>query len=352
LNILLIRFSAMGDVALLSPVVFSALSQNPDLHITLLTRKTWQPLFPYHPRLHFEGVDFSPPNKGVRGIYCLWRRILALSPDVIIDEHDVLRTRLLRGLLFFSGKKVRVFQKGREEKSSWVKKKVKSAIPELQHTTERYADPLRALGYSLTIRPEDLPAYGRMSKPIEAILEKYPQSSLRIGIAPMAKHESKIWGIERVRQCMKILTEREPRVRFFLLGGKEDREILAQLGSTFDHCLNIAGLFTLDEELALIGQLHAVLSMDSANMHLAALCRTPVVSVWGGTHPNLGFSPLFNKQWLIQPELPCRPATVYGKVTESWQKECYETAFDKVSPDEVADKLFLAALSKQAGTKE
>jgi ADP-heptose:LPS heptosyltransferase len=183
LNILLIRFSAMGDVALLSPVVFSALSQNPDLHITLLTRKTWQPLFPYHPRLHFEGVDFSPPNKGVRGIYCLWRRILALSPDVIIDVHDVLRTRLLRGLLFFSEKKVMVFQKGREEKSSWVKKKVKSSIPELQHTTERYADPLRALGYSLTIRPEDLPAYGRMSKPIEAILEKYPQSSLRIGIA-------------------------------------------------------------------------------------------------------------------------------------------------------------------------
>lgn len=342
----------MGDVALLSPVVFSALSQNPDLHITLLTRKTWQPLFPHHSRLHFEGVDFSPPNKGVRGIYRLWRRILALSPDVIIDEHDVLRTRLLRGLLLLSGKKVRVFQKGREEKSSWVKKKVKSAIPELQHTTERYADPLRALGFSLTIRPEDLPAYGRMSGDMETLLQKYPQSSLRIGIAPMAKHESKIWGIDRVRKSMLLLQNMHPGVQFFLLGGKEDREILAQLGSTFNHCLNIAGLFTLDEELALIGQLHAVLSMDSANMHLSALCRTPVVSVWGGTHPNLGFSPLFNEKWIIQPDLPCRPASVYGKITRDWQKECYETAFSMVTPGEVAEKLNRAALSKQATPKE
>jgi ADP-heptose:LPS heptosyltransferase len=342
----------MGDVALLSPVVFSALSQNPDLHITLLTRKAWQPMFPHHPRLQFEGADFSPPNKGGRGIYHLWRRITELAPDVIIDEHDVLRTRLLRVLLFFSRKKVMVFHKGRREKSRWVKKRIKFGIPKLQHTTERYADPLRALGCTLTIRPEDMPEYGRMSKDIQTILEKCPQTGLRIGIAPLARHESKIWGIDRVQQSMQLLRHMNPDVQFFLLGGKEDKEILDELGTTVEGCLNVAGQFTLEEELALIGQLHAVLSMDSANMHLASLCRTPVVSVWGGTHPNLGFSPLFNEQWIIQPDLPCRPATVYGKVTESWQKACYETAFSMITPQEVAEALYQAALSKLKATRE
>ena len=52
-------------------------------------------------------------------------------------------------------------------------------------------------------------------------------------------------------------------------------------------------------------------------MHLASLTSTPVVSVWGPTHPFLGFSPLFNDEYIVQlneEELPCRPCSVYGKI--------------------------------------
>ncbi|RZL98110.1 MAG: glycosyl transferase family 1, partial [Pedobacter sp.] len=59
--------------------------------------------------------------------------------------------------------------------------------------------------------------------------------------------------------------------------------------------------------------LNVMISMDSANMHLASLQGIPVVSIWGGTHPFLGFygwrQPLANA---IQIDLPCRPSSVFG----------------------------------------
>lgn len=63
-----------------------------------------------------------------------------------------------------------------------------------------------------------------------------------------------------------------------------------------------------------MSRLDAMVSMDSANMHLASVVGTPVVSVWGATHPFAGFmgwgQPAENA---IQVEdLPCRPCSVYG----------------------------------------
>ena len=73
----------------------------------------------------------------------------------------------------------------------------------------------------------------------------------------------------------------------------------------------------LSAELALISRLDLMISMDSSNMHMAALCGTKVISIWGGTDPMAGFG-----AWM-QPdsysiripveELDCRPCTIYGK---------------------------------------
>ena len=69
----------------------------------------------------------------------------------------------------------------------------------------------------------------------------------------------------------------------------------------------------MNGELALMGQLDAMLSMDSANMHLASLVGTRVVSIWGGTHPYAGFLGWNQKESdCIQLDLPCRPCSVYG----------------------------------------
>ena len=63
-----------------------------------------------------------------------------------------------------------------------------------------------------------------------------------------------------------------------------------------------------------MSHLDVMLSMDSSNMHMASLTATPVVSVWGATHPYGGFmgwkQPAENA---IQADLDCRPCSIYGK---------------------------------------
>ena len=69
----------------------------------------------------------------------------------------------------------------------------------------------------------------------------------------------------------------------------------------------------MDAELALMSHLDVMVSMDSGNMHLASLVNTPVVSIWGATHPLAGFMGWGqSEQNAVQIDLSCRPCSVYG----------------------------------------
>jgi ADP-heptose:LPS heptosyltransferase len=102
----------------------------------------------------------------------------------------------------------------------------------------------------------------------------------------------------------------------------------------------MAGVFSLEEEIALMYQLDVMIAMDSFNMHLAALCDTKVVSVWGGTHHYAGFGPLNdNIKNIVEvdpQELPCRPCSVFGG------KPCHRgdwACLEQIEPTDVIAKL-------------
>ena len=83
--------------------------------------------------------------------------------------------------------------------------------------------------------------------------------------------------------------------------------------------------------------LDVMLSMDSANMHLASLVNIPVVSIWGATHPYAGF--MGWKQLpvnTVQLDLSCRPCSVYG------QKPCWRgdyACLRDIKPEQVIAKI-------------
>ena len=116
-----------------------------------------------------------------------------------------------------------------------------------------------------------------------------------------------------MEEVVKLLSA-DNRLRIFLFGGgKDETETLTQWASKYNHVFSCAGRFSFDEELALMSRLDVMLSMDSGNMHLASLVGTPVVSIWGATHPYAGFmgwnQPGKNA---LQVNMPCRPCSVYG----------------------------------------
>ena len=97
-------------------------------------------------------------------------------------------------------------------------------------------------------------------------------------------------------------------------GGKKEQEVLEGWAAKYPGVESVAGKYSLAEELEIIRGLRVMVSMDSANMHLASLVGTRVVSIWGATHPKAGFLGFGQSESdCVQRNLKCRPCSIYGK---------------------------------------
>jgi ADP-heptose:LPS heptosyltransferase len=306
-HILLIRFSALGDVAMTVPVVRNLLQQYPDLQVSFVSEPFMAPLFAGIDRLHFVGVSTKKEFRGLNGL----RRLAAqlrkeIDFDAVGDMHDVLRTKILRIFLFC--RQVAVIDKGRKEKKSLTRANHKKLRP-LKSGFQRYADVLAKLGYPVDLSIER----GLSPKATDANLGSFAQPGNRlIGIAPFARHAAKMYPLDKMKAVLTQLSS-DPVNRIILLGSPAEGDLLKEWESVGENVQSVAGKLSFRDELKLISQLNLMISMDSANMHLASLYGVPVVSVWGGTHPWLGFY-----GWgqdpdnAVQSNLPCRPSSVFG----------------------------------------
>lgn len=306
-HIFVFRFSALGDVAMAVPVVKLLLHQYPLVQVTFASVPFHKPLFENIERLHFYPVDLKKDFIGLKGLIRLARQIKKDIPfDAIADLHDVLRTKVIRNLL---GKKIAVIDKGRSEKRELTRKRNKK-LRQLKTSHQRYADVFEKLGYPVSLNIED----GLLSKSKdESLLPVSHQGNKFIGIAPFAKHDAKMYPLEKMRQVVELLKQ-EPSVHLFLFGSKAESMLMKEWISASLNIHLMAGKYSFEQELKVISQMDVMISMDSANMHLASLFGVPVVSVWGGTHPFLGFYGWGQKmENVVQSDLPCRPSSVFGK---------------------------------------
>ena len=300
-KILAYRFSAFGDVAMSVPVFKEFLEQNPSAEIHFVSRNNFKDLFNGIERIHFIGVDFDD-YKGVLGIRKLGKKLLKdIKPDYVADLHDVIRSKILDKIFQRHHLKVFKINKGKEEKEELTDVWNLNKKP-LKRTVERYADVFRAMGF-----------------PFELSHQLRPQNTQKsgIGIAPFAQHKGKMLPLEKSFEMAKILAEKHHL--YFFGGGKKEIEILNVWQQKIPNSTNLAGKLSLKQELEKIGELETMISMDSANMHLASLMGTRCVSVWGSTHPYAGFLGFgqSEKDIVQVRDLTCRPCSVFG------DKPCY-----------------------------
>ncbi len=292
------------------PVIRNLVNQDPDLHIYFVGQTYMQPLFAGLDRVQFYSVDIKK-WKGLRRIYQLSRQIKNdISFDAIADLHDSLRTKLLRFFLkgLFKKLPVAVIDKGRSEKEELTRPVNKKLRP-LKTTFQRYADVFAGIGLPLELNIEK-----GIAHPIKntELLPFENKGQKIIGVAPFARHAAKLYPLERMKEVVRILSQR-PGTEILLFGSKAEAELTGQWEKEMQHVYSVAGKKSFTEELNVISQLDIMISMDSANMHLAALFGVPVISIWGGTHPWLGFygwGQLMDNA--IQLDLPCRPSSVFG----------------------------------------
>lgn len=301
-RLLIMRFSAMGDVAMTVPVIWSVAQCNPELEITILTQQHLLPLFSWMPEnVTLHGVKLKDYG-GVLGLGKLYREVSRKGFDAIADIHDVLRTKYLRTRFRLSGKRVAVIDKGRKDKHALIG--AGETHEYLMPMFQRYVQVFKQLGieFSLMYEVPTIPADFQFPIHIE---------DGAIGIAPFAAHEGKIYPLEQMRAIAEMLAERGNQV--YLFGAGKDEEATLDSWQTHGVTSVAAKLGGLRNELCLMSRLKLMISMDSSNMHMAAMMGTKTISIWGATHPKAGFL-AWNQSpdSVLQTSMPCRPCSIYG----------------------------------------
>ena len=290
-NILVIRFSSIGDIVLCSPVV--RLLKQQGHHVTMITKSGFKALWKNNPYVD-ELVLADDITKDVL------TNLKGRGFDVVVDLHNNARSNKIKKAVSVKSYTVK---KSNVNKALlvWFKSKAFAS----SHIVDRYLETITdlidrkdSLGLDFF---EDVP-----SEKVSSILDK------KYGVYVIGgQHKGKMMSVDRMIEFCK-----QVNIPLYLLGGPEDKstgEKVAKLGS--DTVVNLAGELSLMDSVNVIKQSSFVISHDTGLMHIASAYKKNIISLWGATTPELGFSPykpgkasvvLEAKHWL-------RPTSKLGK---------------------------------------
>ncbi len=325
-TVLVARLSALGDVAISIPLIHEVCRTCSDTRFIFLTKPGMTGLFVNAPvNLSVLPVDFSQ----YRGAAGLWRLASRLCKEygisIFVDLHDVVRTKLLRIFLGLRGVRCVSIDKGRAEKRALTRQRRKRLV-QLKTSAIRYLETFGRAGILLPAdaakkiaSPSAPPGtvYAPGAGPAEAFSTVSPPKTAGeywLAVAPFAAHKGKIYPPGLMREViMHFAAQKGVRIFLFGFGKNEENEIDRLCAGCADTVNMARARLGIGAELALLSHCDAMLSMDSANMHLASLAGLRAVTVWGATHPCAGFYGAGqNPADAIQLDMDCRPCSIFG----------------------------------------
>ena len=335
-HILVIRLSAMGDVAMTVPVLRAFSLQYPNVKITVVSRPFFKPFFDDIENITFFPIVLKERHKGFLGLLRLFFDLRKLNIDAVVDLHNVLRSKIITILFALNGKKVAALDKGRKDKKALTKLAIKTISP-TKTMFDRHCETFEKLGFPLHLETPVFPEKAILSEEIIKITGKKQENW--IGIAPFAQYESKVYPTDLMQQVIDELAENGPNKILLFGGGSKEIKKLNQLKNNHKNVIVLAGKTNLKAELDIISNLNIMLSMDSGNAHIADMLGVKVITLWGATHPFAGFQPFHqpddfsltsdNKQY------PFLPTSVYGNKKVNG----YENVMRTILPSQVIEKI-------------
>ena len=318
------------------PVLRAFNEKYPNVKITVISTPFFQPLFDDLQNVTFLSFDKKGKHKGFLGLLRLFLELRKSKIDAFADLHNVMRSKVIRGLFALSGKKVAFTDKGRTEKKE-VTRAVNKIFRQLPNVFERHSQVFSALGFSINLSNPTFPQKSKLSSEILSVVGEKKEKW--IGIAPFAQHDSKVYPLDLMGKVIDQLAE-NPNHKILLFGGGEKEiDTLEMLSKSHENVISVAGKLKFNQEIQLISNLDIMLSMDSGNGHIAAILDVKTITLWGATHPYLGFSPFNQPQEnsLVSDRnlYPNLPTSIYGNK----KVEGYEDAMRTILPESVVEKI-------------
>ncbi|MDE6069290.1 MAG: glycosyltransferase family 9 protein [Alistipes sp.] len=301
-HLLVVRTSALGDVAMVPHALRALRAAYPALRITVAVPPVCRPFFEGL-EVEFLDTDTKGRHHSLLGMWRLAREARRMGIDAVADIHGVMRSEAFRYIMHLHGIPIARIRKEHAEKRQFIRRGGAASAP-LRHTVLRYCDVFRRLGFEF----DDPTPPVRRERP-NPMGEKQGRW---IGFAPFSAQIGKAYPIDLAREAVRLLSSRHDRI--FIHGGKGiEAEFAAEMERRYPNVTAVHGRLDLAGEMDLIANLDCIVSMDSLVMHLASLVVAPVVSIWGATHPGLGFMGWgCDPQHAIQASMACRPCSTYG----------------------------------------
>ena len=311
-NVLVIRLSALGDVAMTIPALYPVCKANPGTRFVMLTKK-W-PASMFHDRpgnLMVIGIDVKTEYKGVVGLMRLAKQLRHdYDIDAVADLHNVLRSRVIGLCMKLHGIPVVRLDKQRARRKALITHKTAEPVTP---TIERYRNVFSQLGLQAPANFTRL--YDGKPLPASPIVPDKKPGQRWIAVSPFSAHEGKVYPLELMRQVVASLSEHENYQVFLMGGGKEEKIALRKMVGKNKRVISMAEIkHGFIDEFALLGKCDLMLTMDSANMHLASLMGVKALTIWGATAPSCGFLGYGQDAADdLQLDMDCRPCSIYGE---------------------------------------
>jgi heptosyltransferase-2 len=151
--------------------------------------------------------------------------------------------------------------------------------------------------------------------------------------APGAEFGSaKRWPTAHFAQLCKTIRQTHLDARIVLLGSGKDKAVCEEIVAQAPEAVNLAGITTLDQAVALIAAADAVVSNDSGLLHIASALNRPIVAIYGPTSPEHA-PPFSDVARSLSLRLTCAPCR---------QRECplgHHDCMQKLRPEMVWEPL-------------
>jgi lipopolysaccharide heptosyltransferase II len=135
---------------------------------------------------------------------------------------------------------------------------------------------------------------------------KSGQKLVAMSVSASRRWETKNWGAHRLAELADMLAS-EKGVRVVAVGLDEDMETAEEFfRKTSSKPLNAVGKTNIGQLISLIKRCDALLTGDSAPMHIASAVGTPLVAIFGPTDPSRHLS-AGGKKKVFKKELRCAP---------------------------------------------
>jgi heptosyltransferase-2 len=334
-DILIVQTAFLGDVVLTLPLLQIAKERFPSANIDMIVTPQAAGLLANHPSLR-DAIVFDKRGRdtGIAGFLRLAASLRARNYQLALVPHRSVRSAAL----------VRVARASRRigftTSAGGFMFTDRVRYDSTLHEVRRNLSLLTPLGIDVReqVYPDLYPSDAD-NRCVENLLARagIDKNKRMIGIAPGTVWNTKRWPKEHfIGLAVKL---QQSGCVVVLIGGPEDRQLCEEIyGSSMDgNIVSTAGELTLLQSASLIKRCRAVVSNDSAPMHLALASRTPVVVIYGATAPEFGFAPYGEQDVIVQTEgLDCRPCSIHGG------DRCPVTTFDcmkRISAEDVFRKV-------------